>query len=292
VKAVIAPIAEPLSRPAPAPGPSPLPPEWAEWAEEPGLAVRLEEGGVVRGSLHVIVVGRDEAWLEGLWVHPSARGRGVGRRLVAEAEGVAHRHGAATVRTAVPARDYAAMAVAERMGYQRATRADVLVADIEPGPIDIAYDARVAPAVPADVPAVMALLGASELLAAWRGLVPLGWRFRRLVPELVRGLIRDRRIVRSGERLEGIAGFAVRGQAAVISFLDGPLVQRQALYGAVAERARDVGANQVVLFAPDAGALGGIRAAFVPHAWCPDGLVIVEKPLAGTAPQRRPGKAR
>lgn len=292
MKAVITPIAESASRPAPAPGPAPLPPEWAEWAEEPGLAVRLEESGAVRGSLHVIIVGRDEAWLEGLWVDPSARGRGVGRQLVTEAEGVARTHGAATVRTAVPARDYAAMAVAERLGFQRAGRADVLVAGIEPGPIDIAYDARVAPAIPADAPEVMAMLAASELLTAWRGLVPLGWRFRRLVPELLRGLIKDRRIVRSGERVEGVAGFAVRGETAVISFLDGPLAQRQALFGAVAERAREAGAGQVVLFTPDAGAPGGIRAAFAPHAWCPDGLVIVEKPLAGTSPQRRPGRPR
>jgi GNAT superfamily N-acetyltransferase len=292
VKAVISPIAEPESLPAPAPGPARLPPEWAEWAEEPGLAVRLEEGGAVRGSLHVVIVGRDEAWLEGLWVDPAARGRGVGRQLVAEAEGVARTHGAATVRTAVPARDYAAMAVAERTGYQRVTRTDVLVAGIEPGPIDIAYDARVAPAVPADAPALMALLGAAETLAAWRGLVPLGWRFRRLVPELLRGLIKDRRIVRSGEWLEGVAGFAVRGQTAVLSFLEGPLVQRQALYGAVAERARAAGAAQVVLFVPDASALGGIRASFAPHAWCPDGLIIVEKTLTATAPQRRPRTAR
>jgi predicted GNAT family acetyltransferase len=241
------------------------------------VAVHLEEGGTRRGALHVIIVGRDEAWLEGLWVQPSARGRGVGRRLVTEAEVIAREHGATTVRTAVPARDYAAMAVAERMGYLRHSEAAVLVAQIEAGPIDIAYDALVAPAAPADARAIMRVLGAAETLAAWRGLVPLGWRFRRLVPELVRGLIRDHRIIRSGEPVEGVVGFAVRGEAAVISLLDGPRPQRQALFGAVAERARSAGARSIALFVPDAGALAGIRASLGPHAWCPDGLVIVEK---------------
>jgi len=287
VKAVIAPIAEPAPTLAYGPGHAPLPPEWAEWAEEPGVGVRLEEGGVLRGALHVILVGRDEAWLEGLWVHPSTRGRGVGRQLVAEAETIARARAATTVRTAVPARDYAAMAVAERMGYLRATRADVLVAEIEAGPIDIAYDAQVAPAALTDAPAIGRVLSASEPLAGWRGLVPLGWRFRHLVPELLRGLITDDRVIRSGERVEGVVGFAVRGQTAVIAFLDGPQVQRQALYGAVAERARSVGASRIAVFVPDSGVLRGIRAPFAPHAWCPDGLVIVEKRLSGTAPRPR-----
>jgi len=277
VKAVIAPISEPSPTLAHGPGHAPLPPEWAEWSEEPGVGVRLEEEGVLHGALHVIIVGRDEAWLEGLWVHPSTRGRGVGRQLVAEAEGVARQHGAATVRTAVPARDYAAMAVAERMGYRRATRADVLVAGIEAGPIDIAYDAQVAPAAPTDVPAIERVLSTAEPLAGWRGLVPLGWRFRRLVPELVHGLIKSDRVVRSGERVEGVVGFGLRGQTAVIAFLCGPRAQQQALYGAVAERARGAGADRIAMFVPDAAALSGLRAPFTAHAWCPDGLVIVEK---------------
>jgi len=287
VKAVIAPLPETAPVTIVAPGQAGLPPEWAEWAEEPGVAIHLEEEGTLRGRLHVIVVGRDEAWLEGLWVQPAARGQGVGRRLVTEAETVARGHGAMTVRTAVPARDYAALAVAERMGYVRHSEAAVFMAAIEVGPINIAYDAQVARAQPGDAPAIMRVLGASEQLAGWRGLVPLGWRFRSLVPELLRGLIEDGRIVRSGETVEGAAGFAVRGEVAVISFLDGPRAQRQALYGAIAEQARSAGARRIALFSPDAGAVTGIRTPFVPHTWCPDGLVMVEKRL--TALRAAPG---
>ncbi len=271
---VIAPLGDAVP-----PEPAALPEEWADWAEEPGQSVSIQEVGQTLGTLHVVMVGRDEVWLEGLWVQPSARGRGVGRRLVEEAEALAGGYGATTSRTAVPSRDYAALAVAEGMGFARASEASVVVADIESGPISIPYDAQVAPAGTGDVSAIIRLLGASEHLGAWRGLVPLGWRFRLLRPELLRGLIKDGRVLRSGETVEGVVAFAVRGPVAVISMLDGPRAHRQALYGAVAERARSAGARRIALVSPDAEGRTGIRAAFVPHPWCPDGLLIVEKRL-------------
>ncbi|MBI3998198.1 MAG: GNAT family N-acetyltransferase [Armatimonadetes bacterium] len=261
------------------PDPAALPVEWAEWAEEPGQSMSVEEAGRTLGSLHIVIVGRDEAWLEGLWVQPSARGRGVARRLVEEGERIAQGYGVTIVRTAVPSRDYAAMAVAEGMGFRRLAEASVVLAEIQAGPIDLPYEAQVVPARLSDVAAFVALLEASPTMAAWRRLVPLGWRFRQLVPELIRGLIKDDRVLRSGERVEGVVVFAAHGEAAVVSLLDGPRAHRQALYGAVAERARAEGARRIALFAPDAEVWKGIRGVFVPHPWCPDGLVVVEKRL-------------
>ncbi len=262
-------------------GPDPLamPAEWAQWAEEPGHAVRVEDDGEVLGMLHAVLVGRDEAWVEGLWVRRSARGRGVGRRLVAEAEALVRGYGATIIRTAVPAREYGALAVAERTGFTRHSDAGVLVANIPSGPMDLPYEAPVALARPADARAVTSLIEATPQVSGWRGLVPLGWRFRRLVPELLRGLIKDARILCSGETVEGAACLAVRGETAVISVLAGPPAHRQALFGAVAERARSAGARRIALFTSDAGVTAGIRAAFTPHPWCPDGLVVVEKIL-------------
>ncbi|MGH2403607.1 MAG: GNAT family N-acetyltransferase [bacterium] len=259
-----------------------LPPEWADWAEEPGQRVSLQENGRTLGTLHVVMVGPTEAWLEGLWVQPSARGRGLARRLVEEAETVARGYGVIIIRTAVPARDHTAMAVAERMGFARHSEATVGVAEIAEGLLPVPDDAQVALARPAEVAAIVGLIGSSEHLAVWHGLVPLGWRFRAIRPELVRGLVNDDRVLRSGERVEGVAAYAVRGQAAVIAFLDGPRAHRQALYGMATERARALGARRRVLFAPDARGWTGIQAAFVPHPWCPDGLMIVERRL-GTA---------
>ncbi|MGQ0567945.1 MAG: GNAT family N-acetyltransferase [Armatimonadota bacterium] len=256
-----------------------LPDEWAEWAEEPGQIVRIEEDGSLLGMLHAVIVGRGEAWFEGLWVRPSARGRGVGRRLVAEAEALIRGYGATTVRTAVPARDYGALAVAERTGFVRYSEAAVLVAEIRPGPLDSPYEAPVVPATTGDARAIMKAIERSPHLVGWRSLIPLGWRFRRSVPELLGGLIKDGRVLRAGEGAEGIACFGTRGDWAIISILTGPAAHRLALFGAVAERARESGAQRIALFAADPRASDGLRASFVPHPWCPDDLVIVEKTL-------------
>src|SRR5688572_12260633 len=136
MKAVVAPLVDIVP-----PDPAALPQEWAEWAEEPGQRVQIEEGGRALGTVHVVLVGRDEAWLEGLWVQPAARGRGVGRRLVEEAEAIAHGYGVTTIRTAIPARDYAALAIAEGKGFARHCEAAVYLADAPSGPITIPYDA-------------------------------------------------------------------------------------------------------------------------------------------------------
>ncbi|MGQ0549403.1 MAG: GNAT family N-acetyltransferase [Armatimonadota bacterium] len=276
---VIAPLVDGAPDPQAGPPAAALPAEWADWAEEPGQRVSLEENGRTLGAVHVVMVGGDEAWLEGLWVLPSARGRGVGRRLVEEAEAVARGYGATIVRAAVPAGDDAALAFAQGMGFARLCEAAVGVADLSSGPIAVPDGVQVTPARAADVAAIIGAIGGSEYLAAWHGLVPLGWRFRAVRPELVRGLIGDGRVLRSGEPVNGVAAFALHGQAAVISFLAGRPAHRQALYGEVAGRARAAGARRAVLFSPD----GGLPATFVPHPWCPNGLVIIERRLgAGT----------
>jgi GNAT superfamily N-acetyltransferase len=275
MKTVIGTITE-----AAGPGGSALPAEWATWAEEPGRAVRVEEEGVLLGVVHVIMVGRDEAWFEGLWVRPSARGRGVGRRLIGEADTLARGYGAAVVRTVVPGHEYGALAVAERTGFSRHSETSVLVAGIPTGPLDIPYDAPTTPAAPEDAARITAALAAAQQLVGWQGLIPLGWRFRRLVPELVRGLIRDGRVGVAGGEPEGTALVAIRDQDIVISALTGQPAQRTALFGDALGRARASGARRVALFAPDEDAATGLRVPFTPHPWCPDGLVIVEKSLA------------
>jgi GNAT superfamily N-acetyltransferase len=259
---------------------SALPAEWAAWAEEPGRAVRIEEEGVLLGVVHVIMVGRDEAWFEGLWVRPSARGRGVGRRLIGDADALARGHGVAVVRTVVPAHEYGALAVAERTGFSRHSETSVLLAGIPTGPLDIPYDAPTGPAAPKDTARITGVLAAAPHLAGWQGLIPLGWRFRRLVPELVRGLIRDGRVRLAGGEPEGAALVAIRDQDVVISALTGQPAQRAALFGDALGRGRASGARRVALFAPDVDAAAGLRVPFTPHPWCPDGLVIVEKSLA------------
>lgn len=256
-----------------------LPAEWGAWAEEPAHQVVMKEAGAAVGALHVALVSATEAWLEGLRVRRDRQGAGIGGRLVTEGEALARRYGAGVVRTAIPAHDYAAQQVAERAGFRTVARTVVQLASIPGGPIDVPYDALVAEAEPRDTPALTSWLRGAETLVAWGGLVPLGWRFRALRPELVKGLVLDQRVLRAGETVEGAALFHVHGDTAVVGFLEGSPPQRQALAGAVALRARSQGASRLAFFAPDEANLRTIRERR-PHPWCPDGLTVVEKELS------------
>lgn len=262
------------------------PAEWRAWAEEPGHDLVAFEGGRPVGGIHVSVVGRTEAWVEALRVHPDAQGRGIAGRLVREAERLARGYGAAVIRTAIPAHDYGAAAVAERAGFAPLTRAAVLETEVSAAPVHIPYDAPVETPRPDAAPALVAFLERTATVTAWERLVPLGWRFRRLVPELVRGLIRDRRAAWAlpadrEEAPQAAAAFAAHADAVVIAVLDGTVPGMQALLGEAAETASARGAARLVVFTHDPEAIRRLGAgAWRAHPWCPDGLTIVEKRVA------------
>jgi len=262
------------------------PAEWREWAEEPGQDLVAVDGGRGVGGIHVSIVGRTEAWMEALRVHPDAQGRGVAGQLVREAEGVARRYGAGLLRTAIPAHDYAAQAVAERGGYRVVARGVVAETAVPAGPPHLPYDAPVEPPRPEQAPQVLRFLERTQTLHAWDRLVPLGWRFRRILPELVRGLLKDRRaaIALRPDRADdplACALFARPGAAVVVGLIDGAPPGVQAVFGEVVEQAQEREAGRIVVFTPDRGFLEplGVRE-WRPHPWCPDGLVVVQKNLA------------
>ncbi len=262
------------------------PAEWQAWAEEPGQNLAAMDGGRAVGGIHVSIVGRTEAWLEALRVQPDAQGRGIAGHLVKEGEQVARHYGAATIRTAIPAHDYAALGVAERGGYRTVARASIVETEVGAAPAHIPYDAPVETPRPETAVSLTHLLEHGPTVTAWERLVPLGWRFRRITPEMVRGLVNDRRaaIALQPERPEepqAAALFAGHDDAVVVSVLDGAVPGMQALFGELTEYAQERGVARIVVFTPDVAALGaaGVRA-WRPHAWCPDGLVIVEKSLA------------
>ena len=110
--------------------------------------------------------------------------------------------------------------------------------------------------------------------ASWHGLVPLGWRFRRIGVDLVRGLAKDGRVLVSSDP----GGVAITGRdPAVVTALVGSRAQRRSLVHAVASQADT---DRVVVFAPDDSIVSDLDVAVSAHAWCPEGLVVVEKTLA------------
>ncbi len=256
-----------------------LPAEWESWAEEPAHQVLVEEDGEIVGALHVALVSATEAWLEGLRVRGDRQGAGIGRRLVEEGEALARRYGARAIRTAIPAHEYAAQAVAARAGFHPLVRAIVHEGRIGAGPIDIPYDAPVREVTAREVAALSSRLPDGEALSAWQGLVPLGWRFRKLAPSLMKGLVKDGRVLSAGEGGKDVAVFTVREDAAVIYLLEAAGAAAQALAGTVASLGRERGARRLVIFAPDERVRTAVRLDLRPHAWCPDGLVVVERGL-------------
>lgn len=262
------------------------PAEWQSWAEEPGHDLVGVDTGRAVGGIHVSIVGRTEAWMEALRVHPDAQGRGVAGHLVKEAEEVARHYGASVLRTAVPAHDYGAIAVAERAGYRSVARCAVVEMDVPDGPAHVPYDAPVEEPRTEQAPAVLRFLERTQALAAWDRLIPIGWRFRRLMPELVRGLIKDGRVASAlaqgrSEEPQAAALYAWPDDAVVISLIDGAPPGMQAVFGDLIERAQERRLHRLVVFTPAADLLAPLGVqAWRAHPWCPDGLVIVQKSLA------------
>jgi GNAT superfamily N-acetyltransferase len=263
------------------------PAEWEAWAEEPGVDLVAHEDGRVVGGIHVSMVSRSEAWLECLRVHPEAQGRGIAAQLVLDAEGVARHYGASVARTAVPAHEYAAQAVAERVGYRSVLRCSVVQAPLPAGPPRIPYDAPVeVPTAPHNAE-LLRFVESTATLVAWQRLIPLGWRFRRLVPELVTGLVKDRRVftaLQPGAKrnvVQAAALFAWHDENAVLSLIGGSPSGLQAVFGALTEEAHARGTSHAVIFTPDVRSLEPLDIrAWTPHVWCPEGLIVVEKNLA------------
>ncbi|MBI2246681.1 MAG: GNAT family N-acetyltransferase [Armatimonadetes bacterium] len=269
------------------------PAEWKAWSEEPGHdLIALDDGGAI-GGLHVSLVGRSEAWLEMLRVLPDYRGRGVAAQLVREGEQIARTYGALTLRTAIPANDYAAIGVAERAGLRRVLQCVVLETALSSGPLHLPYDAPSASPSPAAAPEILRFAERTQTLEVWNDLVPLGWRFRRITVDLVRGLITDGRVclamqpdARAASKIvsaasQGIAMFNVHEGDAVFSLVDGTPSGMQAAFASAAEAARDHGADRMVIFTPDLHSLDPLDLrTWAPHPWCPEGLVVVEKRLA------------
>jgi GNAT superfamily N-acetyltransferase len=270
-------VIEPIGEMAPVDDAA-LPLEWALWAEEPGKVIRFEEEGVTVGRVHTVLVGPSEAWVEGLWVTPDQRRKGLGRQLLKAAEDLVHGYGVGIVRGAVPAHNTGARSLAEHAGFAERARAMVQILMVsgeapvtESDSVDGGTGVRRATAVEAT--AVSALVATG--MKAWHNLVPLGWRFRRIGVDLMRGLAKDGRVLVTQDPT-GVTITAARDPAVLTAVVGSP-TQRRLLVRAAAALAST---ERVVVFVPDASSVTDLGVAVAAHAWCPEGLVIVEKTLA------------
>jgi GNAT superfamily N-acetyltransferase len=98
----------------------PDPPEW--YAPPRGAFLVLRVEGVARGCGAVRVLAPGLGEVKRMWLHPSVRGRGVGRRLLAELELAAARLGCDRVRLDTNASLGAARALYASAGYREIDR--------------------------------------------------------------------------------------------------------------------------------------------------------------------------
>lgn len=242
-----------------------LPPEWLAWADEPHRVVVAVEGTRVVGAAHLAVVGPGEGWVEGVRARPE--GDSVGDRLVKAALEVLHGYGVSVVRTAWPADSPPAWL--KRAGFAARARFTVRLAEGHPQGPGVAR-----PVGGRELRDAVGRVGRA-LADRGAGLVPLGWRWRRFLPEMAWAAAREGRLLADGEG--GVALVLRRGPDRLIAALasDHPEVLASAVAGQVGEGGR------VACFLPEGSPEDVALAAWPPHPWCPRGVVVYE--LAGSS---------
>jgi GNAT superfamily N-acetyltransferase len=104
--------------------------EWlqrvARWNGESGIGYLAMEGGSGCGIAGVLLEDEDGicARLVSMWVAPTHRKSGTGRRLVNEITGWARQHGANVLRFTVTSNNEPAMLFYERLGFSRTGRTE------------------------------------------------------------------------------------------------------------------------------------------------------------------------
>lgn len=91
---------------------------WGRWMGDGNLLAYENDAGVVDGIGH-FSVRQDEAWIDGVRVRPSARRRGVGSALMAEAEMLSREMGAAQARAAIESTNTVSLKMIHALGYKR-----------------------------------------------------------------------------------------------------------------------------------------------------------------------------
>ncbi len=91
---------------------------WDRWVSDGNLLAYENDTGVVDGIGH-FSVRQDEAWIDGIRVRPSARRRGTGSALVAEAEQLSSEMGAVQARAAIESTNAVSLKMFHVRGYKR-----------------------------------------------------------------------------------------------------------------------------------------------------------------------------
>ena len=104
--------------------------DWASWAADSTRVIVVAiDGDRWVGMVACRLLEPDSSWLTALWVDPSARGAGLGLRLIEAVAEWAHERGAAAVELSVTTNNPAAAAFYARAGFAETGRRRPLPSD-------------------------------------------------------------------------------------------------------------------------------------------------------------------
>lgn len=152
-----------------------IPEVYDAWLTDPrGPFLVAEAEGEVVAVSKVTFLAPDQAWLEGLRVHPEHRRRGIARQFLAYEIALAQSRGARVVRFATAWNNFPIHKIAAEAGMQRVASFVPCWAEAESGPV------QASPLAPDDAAAAWDLIAASEVHRRSGGLYDQGWAWKKL----------------------------------------------------------------------------------------------------------------
>lgn len=168
------------------------------WIEDEGSQVLLcvDEADAPVALAHVLMLSPSEGWLEAARVHPDHQRSGMGSALNRAGVAWAQERGARVVRLATEEENAAARRQVEALGYRTTSTWAHARLSFDPA-TDGFEGGRLRPAPAPDVDAAWMFWSTTDLYHRGRGLIALGWRWRKARPEDLAGAAADGRLLQS-----------------------------------------------------------------------------------------------
>jgi GNAT superfamily N-acetyltransferase len=228
-----------------------------DWISDPAGSVFVAEvDGRVVGMARVAMLSPDEAWSQGARVHPDFRQAGVGLAIGRHVRAWAEEREARVIRLTVENWNRAARRHVEKQGFRAAGKwvmAERGVGENSPVPEGnggrrIPAPDGLRPAVPYEAQPALLSWSGSPLERASRGLIPIGWTWRRLRPDDLAEAARNKAL---WEGRPGWAIAAVSEDTFEVSWVSTVEEDAAAMVRALIDRAADAGVERIEAILPD-----------------------------------------
>jgi hypothetical protein len=197
-----------------------IPRVWERWiADRRGRFILAELDGRPIGMAKISDFGRGEVWLEGLRVTRKHRRKGIANAIHLEVVKTLRKMKPRVVRYCTGATNSASRKVGSRVGFGIAARTRYYWSKPGRGKVRGEW------AKPSETREIYKFMLASRFLKLTSGLIGEGWVFRELTPALLRGYIKEGRVIlrRRAGQLDGAAVYPYEenDRTITLGFIDG-----------------------------------------------------------------------